>query len=75
MVRLAINRSQQHTHIILPQMDAFCAHCDGDIDAVIDQQGNPVRLGDLVQPPGSCDLDRRVAFLISVLDRCDPYKG
>lgn len=56
-------------------MDAFCAHCDGDIDAVIDQQGNPVRLGDLVQPPGSCDLDRRVAFLISVLDRCDPYKG
>lgn len=54
-------------------MHAFCPHCNGDVDAVIDQQRNPICFGDLVQLPGSLNLNCRVAFLVSVLHSCDSY--
>lgn len=55
-------------------MDTLSADSQSDIDTVVDDQGDTIALGDLVQF-GSCgDLNTGVTRLVSVLDDGDAYR-
>lgn len=58
----------KHTHIVLPQMNPLNARRKSNINPIIDQQRHIISASNLVQPLGRLNLDRRVTFLISVLN-------
>lgn len=56
------------THIVLPEMDAFCPNSEGDIYTIVDQQWDSISFGDFVQLFRCLNQSPCVARFVSILN-------
>lgn len=67
----------RHTHIILPDVNTLAPNLDGDVHAVVDEQGHAVPPRHGVQPRRRLDGRGARAVLVAVLEDGDaaPQRG
>lgn len=65
------NEGWTHTHIILPQVNTLSAHGQGNIHAVVYDQGDTIALGHLFDFSRSRNQNTGVTLLVTILDNRD----
>lgn len=65
---MSVEEKERLTHIILADVDAFDAGSKGDINTIVDQKGDVVFFGDLVQLLRSLDQAGRIAGFVPQLN-------
>lgn len=59
-----------NVHVILAQMNSFTSNGEGNIDSIVDEEGDVVLLAFLVELLGSSDEGTSVTCLVSILNNC-----